>query len=198
MKGFRKLPKKAQRPRSWFGSLHRLLGVWSLAFIPVIGITVVWYLLEWNDTIVWEEYKESTEHGLLADARSVDGTQIDRWIAVAKEAHPEMKVANIWLPYSSGEAVSLTGQADAALVRERANEVVIDPITGEVASVKRAREMGWQQRWTHTADPLHFGGFGGLWTKIIWFLSGLALAVLSFSGVAIYCLRNTGKKEVTP
>ena len=39
------------------------------------------------------------------------------------------------------------------------------------------------------ADPLHFGTFGGYWTKIPWFLFGALLTALSVSGVALYSLR---------
>jgi uncharacterized iron-regulated membrane protein len=83
------------------------------------------------------------------------------------------------------------------LVRERANAVGIDPVSGEVLRVVKVPEMGWKQRWTHTADPLHFGGFGRLWSKLIWFASGLVLAVLCFSGVAVYCLRFGPTKSTT-
>lgn len=45
------------------------------------------------------------------------------------------------------------------------------------------------QRISEAADPLHFGTWGGLATKLLWFVFGLALTGVSVSGVAIYGLR---------
>lgn len=45
-RGFFKPPKKAEPPRRWWGNLHRWLGLWSLPFILIIGLTGFWYLIE--------------------------------------------------------------------------------------------------------------------------------------------------------
>lgn len=188
-KGFAKWPRAGQRPRSWWGALHRLMGVWSLLFLPVIVLTVVWYLLEWDGILQWEDSELPKDAAVLSDIRTVSGENIDAWADSALAAFPGLKISNLWLPWEEGGAVSVSGQAGDLLVRERANAVEIDPVSGKVLRVVKVSEMGWRQRWTHTADPLHFGGFGGLWSKLVWFASGLALSALCFSGVAVYCLR---------
>jgi len=42
------------------------------------------------------------------------------------------------------------------------------------------------QRIAEMADPLHFGNFGGLATKLLWLVSGLALCALAMAGAALY------------
>jgi uncharacterized iron-regulated membrane protein len=197
-KGFAKWPRSAQRPRSWWGSLHRLMGVWSLLSLPVIGLTVVWYLLEWDGLLQWEDPELAKGAAVLPDIRAVSGEDIDRWVGTARQTLPGLQVANLWLPWEEGTAVSVSGQAGDLLVRERANSVEIDPVSGEVLRVNRVSGMGWKERWVHTADPLHFGGFAGLWSKLFWSASGLLLSALCFSGVAVYCLRTSPAKSPRP
>jgi len=45
------------------------------------------------------------------------------------------------------------------------------------------------------AAPLHFGTFGGVWSKLIWFAFGSFLTALAVSGVAIYALRLSREKR---
>ena len=47
------------------------------------------------------------------------------------------------------------------------------------------------------ADPLHFGTFGGYWTKVTWFVFGVGLTALSLSGVVIYGLRIARETRTT-
>ncbi len=75
------------------------------------------------------------------------------------------------------------------LVRAHANAVWIDARTGEARLVRDARDLGVHQRIAATADPLHFGDFGGLASKIVWFAFGAMLTALSISGAAVYALR---------
>ena len=75
-------------------------------------------------------------------------------------------------------------------MRDRTNTVGLNPFSGEVLSVDRARTMRPLERWVHTADPLHFGDFGGIWSKIVWVVFGLVLCLLAWSGVSIHVQRT--------
>ena len=93
------------------------------------------------------------------------------------------------LPGAQESAIVFEGQRAALLVRPRANAVSVDAASGAVLLVTDARDLGAHQRISEMADPLHFGTFGGYWTRVPWFLFGLLLTGLALSGVAIYGLR---------
>jgi uncharacterized iron-regulated membrane protein len=76
------------------------------------------------------------------------------------------------------------------LVRERTNAVFIDPLTGRIVGKRIAHQMGVGERIVHTADPLHFGNFGGIATKLIWVVFGLFLTGMAGSGAYIYAKRT--------
>jgi uncharacterized iron-regulated membrane protein len=60
-------------------------------------------------------------------------------------------------------------------------------------------DLDVHQRISEMADPLHFGYFGGYWTKAIWVFFGGLLTALSVSGLAIYALRIGREiKQATP
>jgi uncharacterized iron-regulated membrane protein len=59
-----------------------------------------------------------------------------------------------------------------------------------------AGEMSAAERWVHTADPLHFGNFGGLATKLVWVVFGLLLTGLCVTGVVIFTKRSASAVRV--
>lgn len=178
-------PVRWRDARTAWGDLHRLMGVWSLWFVLLIALTGVWYFVE--------------ELGLEAPpAREVPPAQAEATnrpadfaasLAAARRALPGLAIERIILPAKPGDAIEFQGQLEAVLVRERSNAVAIDPADASVLLTRRGEELTVHQRISEMADPLHFGTFGGYWTKIPWFLFGLALTGLSVSGVAIYGLR---------
>ncbi|WP_300381189.1 PepSY domain-containing protein [Henriciella sp.] len=62
-------------------------------------------------------------------------------------------------------------------------------LSHEILLMTDGRDLSLHQRIGEAADPLHFGYFGGLVTKLIWFVFGVALTTLSITGSAIYALR---------
>jgi len=69
------------------------------------------------------------------------------------------------------------------LLRERAHKVDIDITNQRIVGVQEPKSMAWTNYLNEYADPLHFGYFGGLLTKLIWFVFGVGLTTLSATGV---------------
>ena len=65
-------------------------------------------------------------------------------------------------------------------------------------SGRGAQGVGAENCVFEAADPLHFGTFGGYWTKTIWFVFGAFMCALSISGVVIYALRLAKQNRETP
>ena len=178
--------------RLLFSDGHRLAGVWSLAFATVIVATGVWYGLELVAPAPSPDVPEISEEAIAERGPSPSLLGLNEQVRVAKDTFPALQVRQI-IPGAPTQATRIRGQAQAWLVRHRANRVRIDPVTGEVLSVQRGTEIGLHHRIADMADPLHFGTFGGWWSQGLWFVFGLLLSSLMLTGGWLWHLRAEKK-----
>lgn len=198
-RGFLKLPRRRDA-RTWWGDFHRLAGVWSLWFVMLIALTGVWYFVEQMGADAPVPRAEISEGAspLPADLPTI-GRLFAAGLHAARATDPKLDIQDIRFPTSKSPALVFEGAKTAILVRPRANAVWTDASSGRVLARFDGEDLGVHQRISEMADPLHFGTFGGYWTKIPWFIFGALLTSLSVSGVAIYALRiGRELKEATP
>ncbi|MGB5778866.1 MAG: PepSY-associated TM helix domain-containing protein [Allopontixanthobacter sediminis] len=188
-RGFAK-PLRKRDARMWWGDFHRLAGVWSMWFVALIIMTSVWYFAEslGLDAPPAPRVEAAAPAG-DADPISPEVGDLSAALAAAQEAYPGLRINQVLFPGEGSPYLVLHGDYEALLVRPRANSVWIDPGSSQVLLTTDGRDMTVHQRIGEMADPLHFGNFGGYWTKIPWFLFGLLLTGLALSGAAIYSLR---------
>ena len=186
-RGFFKKPR-TRDARTLNGDLHRLVALWTLWFVPVIALTGLFYLAE---SLGWR----APPFGKIEKAQEVEitltGAMIDEMAARVEEIQPGLDIAVMLPPTRPGQPLVFQGYTDGTwLVRARASYVAFDPATGDVLGTHRSRDGGLHQRIAEMTDPLHFGTFGGIWTKLIWFVFGAALSALSVTGIVIYGQRT--------
>lgn len=176
-----------------WGSAHKLMGVWSLWFVGVISVTGVWYFVE---ILMFDltDFRYISAPQIEVESLAAHGPVPEVYNLDAMVAHAEQEVASFRLreivfPSAANAPLTITGQTDALLVRDRTNKFGFHPYTGELRSVQLAEDLSPAWRWVDTADPLHFGDFGGLVSKLIWFFFGLVLDAMILSGAWLYLRR---------
>lgn len=185
-RGFFRLELRKGRKVFW-SDFHKLTGLWGLWFLLVIGLTGVWYLIEWKAP----DGPTAPEVVLLSSSQP---RPVGELVQAAQAAYPELWIRAV-STYSLSEGVfEVQGQDGSLLVRDRAAKAWVNAITGEALGVQKPAEMSVYDRWIDTADPLHFGDFGGLWSKSVWFIFGLALSGLSLSGAYLQVKRQERQK----
>ncbi|OZI61826.1 hypothetical protein CAL28_21515 [Bordetella genomosp. 11] len=187
-RGFFVWPRKG-KPRLTWGDVHRLIGVWSLGFMAVIGATGMWYLIESLGGKAPLPPAIAQIKGQAIHATPTAG-DIDRAVSAARDVWPALQVTNVPLA-PNGKTLLVEGLAEGWLLRERANAVAVDMGTGEVLGRNAGTEMSAHQRIAEMADPLHFGTFGGWPVRWLWFVFGLMLTSLSLTGAYLYGIRAT-------
>ncbi|MBK1699142.1 PepSY-associated TM helix domain-containing protein [Rhodovibrio salinarum] len=185
---------KAGKGRTLWSELHKTGGLWSLWFVLLISVTGAWYGIEraryeFADGIMaYVGAESSSVHP--APQPTCESTRpdlpLDAVVARARSVRPDMDLRHL----RPGEcALYLDGQADHLLVRDRANRLYVDRHTGEVLYDQRASDLPLYWRWANTADPLHYGDFGGLASKLVWCVFGLALSGLILTGTWLHVHR---------
>lgn len=180
--------------QAFYSSLHKLMGAWSIPFMILIGGTSIWYLIERSDIpkiSPWLDVNIPTVQ-VPGDTASWDVMNLDydHLQSVAEQAIPGLVVKDLIPPASFDQPIYFTGTTSTPLVRHRANRVYIDPHTNKVVYIQRANEINTITWLNDIADPLHFGYWGGLITKVIWFIFGMALSALALTGPWLYLKRR--------
>ncbi len=189
---FFKLPRG--RGRAFWSETHKLAGLWSVWFLLVIGLTGVWYLFEMarmdfgDGKVSFAGASKFAMHSISAPVSdpALPPLPLDVLVDRASELRPDLTIRHILL---SDDTAVFQGQAGHFLVRDRANQLHLDRRTGALLYAQTPQDYSLYWRWSDTADPLHFGDFGGLWSKAVWFVFGLILSGLILTGTWLHAQR---------
>jgi len=172
-----------------FKEVHKLAGVWSIVFVAIMGVTGVWYVVEYTLALTGADDDLQIEWISLADQRLAAIEPGQRQLApekimdIARAELPGMRIGIVVPPTRPDSSYYIAGQTGEVLVRDRASHVFIDPYNGAVLARQHASAIGPVKRWVDTADPLHFGNFAGLWSKLPYLLFGTAMSLLAATGI---------------
>ena len=186
--------KSARTVRTFVSNLHRLVGLWALWFVLIIAVTGVWYMFEQIRAVYVDNifaFSDAIPAAVvpipILEYDSATTLPFQELLGIAREARPDIDIAYV-TPNRNGYFYVL-GQTENMLVRNRANKIFLLPDTGEIIYNQRGEELSPYWYWSNMADPVHFGNFGGLTSKLIWFVFGLVLSFLSLSGVWLFAKR---------
>lgn len=188
--------------KNLFSDAHKLTGIWSLLFVLLIALTGIFYFTELvlqnagrYDLMLPESPAQIEQSERATFGSNLELLTLDTYVKNAQEAYPELDIQSIRVPHTPSGYVYIDGQVGNPIVRDRANNVHLHPYTGDVVHIQRTSDLNVAEFITDTLDPLHFGYFGGLPAKILWFILGLAISFAVLSGTYLWYIRGIEKKE---
>ena len=189
--GFFRLPRRGARLRAQLGDLHRLIGAWSVVFLTVLVVTSAEFMIEFTGfgPGPYPSYTEAAAPGAAALPAGFTGTDLDRAVALATETFADLRITDIALPAAAGQPLVMRGDLTSPVVRSVANAVYVDPATLTLRGAHRAETIGAPQWLFEAMRVIHYGSFGGVASRILWLIFGLALSVLAALGALIYAER---------
>lgn len=183
--------RKARSARVKWLDTHNLLGVITVAWVLVVGLTGVVNTLSTPIVELWKAQQLADltaahhEPPAVGDLASVQDA-VDR----ARAALPGMTLQFVAFPggaYSTPRHMLVFFHGDTPLTKHIFMPALIDGQTGALVGV---REMPWYVKALGLSQPLHFGDYGGLPLKLLWAALTLVTLVVLGSGLYLWLARR--------
>ena len=186
--------EKSSRLR-WL-DLHNLLGIVTLAWASVVGLTGVINTLAEPAIDAWRSSDLAEMVSAYKDQPKVSGTfsSLDAALQTAQKAAPGMEVSFVAYPgtlYSSKHHYAVYMIGTTPLTSRIIKPALIDASTGELTAI---RDLPWYLKTILISQPFHFGDYGGLPMKIIWAIFDIATIIVLISGLYLWIARRKAKK----
>ncbi|MGM9511446.1 PepSY-associated TM helix domain-containing protein [Larkinella sp. GY13] len=172
--------------------LHNLLGVVTIAWATVVGLTGVINTLSEVVLGLWQVGQLSEMTAPYKDAAPLTGklSSLDQAFAIARKADPGMEPYLAAYPgtgFSSKHHYAIFVKGKTPLTERLIKPALVDAKTGKLTDM---RTMPWYVNALFISQPLHFGDYGGLPLKIIWAVFDLITIVVLGSGLYLWFARN--------
>ncbi|GAC12992.1 PepSY-associated TM helix domain-containing protein [Aliiglaciecola lipolytica] len=179
--------RKHKSTRHKWLDYHNLLGIVTVAWVLVVGLTGVINTLEkpildtWRDNNLSQLLSEHQGGEIVQPVASLSDA-----VEQAKLAAPDMTLQFVAFPgsdFSSNQHYAIFLHGNTPLTKELITPVLVDALTGEVIGLS---EMPWYAKALSLSRPLHFGDYGGLLLKILWAILDVITMIILGSGLYLW------------
>ena len=176
---------------------HKLIGFYAAVLLVIVSVTGAYYAFpdSYKRAVAWATAGPATVPTPKSKPRQVASKPtVDAILSRAQAAMPEATPMILFLPTNPTAIYSLRMRLPYDWSRTGSNHVYLDQYTGEVIRADYFVERPIGARIIGVNGPLHFGTFGGDFTRWLWVLLGLTPAILFVSGVIMYWNRVWAKR----
>jgi uncharacterized iron-regulated membrane protein len=171
--------------RTAISSLHRILGVWSVAFTAMLFFTGFWMLKEYFSLREWQLPKYQPAYAVRAN--------IDSVIKQAKQVVPGFTPIAVNIPTVKGGDILVRGLMPTTkffLLKGKASSLSFNAETGKFNQLTDIEKASFDQRFETEVYNLHIGSFGGVAIRWLYVCLGLLPGILSVTGALLWIKRK--------
>jgi len=176
--------------------LHNLLGVVTLSWAVVVGVTGALNTLA---KPLFGLYQARAMPELLAPFKDkplpTQFSPVQAAMEDAQRALPDQEISSVTFPgnpFGSPRHYLVWAHGNSIITSQLYTPVLVDVESGQVL---QPRGLPWYLRAIEVSRPLHFGNYGGLPLKIIWTLLDLITIVVLGSGLYLWLIRRRSPME---
>jgi uncharacterized iron-regulated membrane protein len=183
--------RRDKSPRVRWLDLHNMLGIVTLVWASVVGLTGVINTLAEPVIKLWQADQMADMLAPYKDQQpSAQRASLQASVDAAIAFEPTMRLGFIAFPgtdFASPFHYGVFMQGKTPLTSRLFKPVLVDSGTAKVTD---SRTMPWYVTTVLISQPLHFGDYGGLPMKIVWTLLDLATIVVLGSGLYLWAKRK--------
>jgi uncharacterized iron-regulated membrane protein len=177
--------------------MHNLLGIITLVWVTIVGITGVINALSDVMLFAWQQGQLTEMTAPYKNAKPLTGSlsSLDEAVKVVQQKEPEMQPYFVAYPgtmYSSKHHYAVFVRGTTPLTERLLKPALIDCKTGSLTDL---RDMPFFVNAYFISQPLHFGDYGGMPLKIIWAIFDIATIVVLGSGLYLWFARSKSSRE---
>ena len=180
--------------RIFTGDLHRLVGAWSSPVLLILGLTGAYF-----NTVefYYEGLAHAEEHHKVNAALVPPTLDFNAMLEDSKQRIPGFTPTYLLLPYEPGLQLTVYGYQAGRnpFASNYASAVIYQHNSGEFSAVVDGKAATMLAKFTDSFRELHFGSFGGFFSKLLWSVLGFMPVVLAISGFYLWW-RRTRKTAV--
>lgn len=181
--------RRAPRMATW-RDLHAVSGVLASIVLGLITLTALYFAFRGTATAVVALASGAATVAPPRVAQPATGAAaalapLDALVAAARRAEPDARFDELRPARSSVRPASLSFRLPGDTVMGR-HRMFFDPVTAQVMRVDRHESLDFGGRVFANMAPWHYGSFGGRITQLLWFVAGLAPALLFGSGAWLW------------
>ena len=172
---------------------HNLLGIVTVAWLTVVGLTGVVNTLAVPIVETWRNQSLADLTAGYRDATvpaPAELASLDDAVAQARRAAPAMTLQFVAFPggaWSTDHHYAIFLHGDTPLTEHIITPALVDARSREFAAM---REMPWYNKTLALSGPLHFGDYGGLPLKILWAILDVFAIVVLITGLYLWIARR--------
>lgn len=179
--------------------LHSAVGIWSLLLVGMWGLSGFYFAYPQASNRLLGLFSNSPTPKNSVWQPGQKLLPIDTYLNTAKLTFPASEFMYLYMDvYRPGGQVTVFSSRDPAKPMTLSENIVrLSPATGEVLVTESSDWWSLKEKVVLASYAIHFGDFGGFWSKAAWVLLGLTPAILAITGYVMWWNRLLGKKWET-
>lgn len=189
---------KAAR-RILFSDMHKMVGIIASPVFILISFTGVY----WNLSLILHEVLEHSseeEHVYITEPYHSSNISFESLRQDTTKQISSYHPYYMTIPNEPEMDITFFGEVDTAnpFISEYASMVTYSRETGALVTAYDIRDASIWAMLDDSTRKLHFGYFGGIWSKVVWCIIGLSPVFLAITGLLMYILRKKQRRVRRP